>query len=565
MINEETQTDFGADTEISSNSPEKQDVNNNDISQDDLKESGENIFPKDSFTVTQNEEKTSENPVEGIEEKRTFSFLDESEMKAEIPVQPEIVEKESVIQLDEPVEKALPETEEIHTESHDDLTLEENIEDLKQNDISETDETVKQNIEPKQEAPITSEETLKKESEKELIRSAKQKYYDEIYSELKSKIGKKETVEVEVKARIRGGLRVHYKDIPLFLPTSHFTLKRNPTEEELQNSIGEKFHVFIHEFQEFDEGRKAVIVSRKKILVKEMWNQIKAGDIIEGRISSVATFGVFVEFNGLEGLIHISRLSRTHIDEPSKLYKKGQEIKAKIIEINKEKNKIGLSSKEFEGSAWKGVSEEFKQGDHVKGTVRRLTEFGAYIELKRGVDGLLRNNELSWTKRLKNAAEILQIGQEITVEIMTISEEKENATLSLRRINPNPWKQLSEVLKVGSEHQGRVIQVIPQGAVINIMNEVDGFMPRSKMKYFMQGKKKIPFKSGDNLIITISDINPEEQSLILAPKEVMEVPAPKPAQEKRSQSKPKQSNESTFSLVDMLSDSERQKLEGINS
>ncbi len=324
--------------------------------------------------------------------------------------------------------------------------------------------------------------------------------------------------------------------------------------------MGQNIDVYVHELQEFDQGRKAVIVSRKKLLVKENWEKIQVGDIVEGRIATVVPFGVFVDFDGLEGLIHVSQLTKTHIDNPKNHYKKGQEIKARIIEIVREKKKIGLSSKEFAESAWKGVEEEFKAGTRVNGRIRRLTEFGAYIELKPGVDGLLRNNELSWTKRGFRAVDMLKIGETIEVEVVAISEAKETAALSHKRILPNPWPELMEILKIGSEHEGTVLQILPQGAVLSLIKDVDGFMPRSKMRSFMRGNR-IPFKSGDKLVVLIVDLNLETQSLILAPKEMMQEPEPqKPVYDKRPQSKPKETTESTFSLGDMLSESEMQRL-----
>jgi len=559
MINEETQNDLGLNSEIESEKTDNVVITNNDILSEEINISDtDEAISIEEIKESSIEEETAIGSTQENEIKSVFRFVDDAPASdaKEIPVENQEIEtnqieqeisleKESIVQTEETI-PAVPEQEQVV------VKIQENPSDVIVTPVEATSDT----------SVLTAEETERKE----LIKSARQKFYDQIYDELKEKKNKRETIEVEVKARIRGGLRVHYKDLPLFLPTSHYTLKRNPTEDELQKSVGEKFPVFVHEIQEFDEGKKAAIVSRKKLLVKEMWDQIKVGDIIEGRISSVPTFGVFVDFLGLEGLIHVSQLSKAHVDVPSKYYKKGQEIKARIIEIVKEKKKIGLSSKEFEGSLWKGVEEQFKPGMQVDGKVKRITDFGAYIEIKPGVDGLLRNSELSWTKRYKNAAEILQIGDNIKIEILTISEEKESATFSLRKTTPNPWPQLSEKLKVNTEVEGIVLQVIPQGAVINVLNEIDGFMPRSKMRNVMKGKNKIPYKTGDKVFAIVADVNPEEYSLILAPKEIKDDFVPRPSQERRHFDKPKQTtNESGFSLGDMLSDTEKAKLSGFSS
>lgn len=527
---------------------------NPEVSENTVEDSGKDFMfadvPIKIESIAQNEEITEA----GANQPEEPPMVDSDNIVPEITTE-NIASTQEQIEINEPetLITAVPETSTADTVSEQ-PTADKSLQEIPQTDIT----TAATAVETKDKAVSEAEQAAQRE-----YKSQRQKLFDAIYEELKTKIDSKETIEVEVKARIRGGLRVHYKDLPMFLPTSHYTLKRNPSEEEMQASIGQKFEVYVHEFQEFDEGRKAVIVSRKKMLMKDIWNKIQPGDIIDGRVSSIAPFGVFVEFNGLEGLIHISRLSKSHIDDPNKHFKRGQDIQAKILEINKDKNKIALSRKELEGSPWKGIEQEVKPGMIVKGIVRRLTEFGAYIELKSGVDGLLRNNELSWTKRVRKPADLLSLGQEINVEIMSISEEKESASLSYKRTQPNPWLTLAEKYPLGSEHEGTILQVIPQGAIVNITEDIDGFMPRSKMRPFMKGKK-IPYASGEKLKVIITDLNPAEESLILTPR-IEENPAPQRQNENRqSPAKPKPTPSSTFSLGDMLSETELQRLHDIN-
>ena len=186
------------------------------------------------------------------------------------------------------------------------------------------------------------QEAKAKEQEAKAKEQAEKKARMEvIFAELKELKANDSTMEVEVISRIKGGLRVIYKNLQLFLPASHFTIKRTPTEEELQEAIGSKFNVTIHEIQEMEDGRKAVIVTRKNLLVSEFWNNIEVGKIVTGKITSVASFGVFIDLGGIEGLIHISRLSQTHIEDPTKLYKKGDTLEAKLLKLIK--NLIALA------------------------------------------------------------------------------------------------------------------------------------------------------------------------------------------------------------------------------
>jgi small subunit ribosomal protein S1 len=380
-----------------------------------------------------------------------------------------------------------------------------------------------------------------------------------VYEELAQKKETKEKIEVEVKDRIRGGLRVIYKNVPLFLPASHFSLRRNPSEQELADSVNKKFMVEIHEIQEYDEGRKAVIVSRKNQLVDEFWNNIKVDDIVEGKVSSIASFGVFLDLGGVEGLIHISRLSHVHVDDPAKFVKKGDILKAKVVELDREKNRIALNHKALEESPWSKIDEEFPVDSIQKGIIRRLTDFGAYIELKPGVDGLLRTPEISWTKRIKRPSDILEPNQEIDVKILAVSTEKKTIALSYKQTTENPWITMHEKYPIESEFEGTVFQVIPQGMIVTINDELDGFMPRSKMKRVLQGNK-IPYQVGDKLTVTIVDLVPEDESLILAPKvDEEELRARRKKKSVKADSAPKV-KDAGISLGDMIPDEAKKGL-----
>ena len=411
------------------------------------------------------------------------------------------------------------------------------------------------------------------QEEKDAQKSMKQEKLDAIFKDLAERKANKENIEVEVKARIRGGLRVTYHDVPLFLPASHFSLKRTPTEQELTEAVGHKILVEIHELQEYDEGRKAVIVSRKKILTDDFWNRISVGDIVEGKVSSIASFGVFVDLGGVEGLIHISRLSQVHVDDPNRFVKKGDTIRAVVVELEKGKNRIALSRKELEESPWAHVEEEFLVGETYTGIVRRLTDFGAYIELKPGVDGLLRTPEISWTKRIKRPADVLTAGQDIPVQVLAVSADKQTISISYKKTQPNPWLALVDKYPVGAEFEGVIFQVMPQGVIVSIDDTIDGFMPRSKMRPLLQGNK-IPYHPGDKIAVIIADLIPDEESLILSPKvdETAYSSAPperQPRQQSENTNRPKlqkpsggavADNATGISLLDMLSESQKKNL-----
>jgi chemotaxis protein histidine kinase CheA len=266
--------------------------------------------PQGQMEAFNEEPKAEAAPVEEPKAEKAPKEIAE-EPKAETPAEEP---KTEAIQ-EEPKAEAAP-AEEPKTEAKEEAPKVESTEEPK---AEAPKEETKAEEAPSEEAPA---EEKKEETSEDDAKSQRQKYFEELYSEMEGYHQAKSVVEVTVKARIRGGLRVHYKDLQMFLPASHFTLKRTPTEEELHEAVGKAINVQIHEIQEYDEGRKAVIVSRKNLLMNEFWGSINEGDIVEGKVSSVANFGVFVDLGGVEGLVHISRLSQVHVKDPNDLYKK---------------------------------------------------------------------------------------------------------------------------------------------------------------------------------------------------------------------------------------------------
>lgn len=362
-----------------------------------------------------------------------------------------------------------------------------------------------------------------------------------VFNELKSIKESNGKIKVKILSRIRGGYKAIYKGLSVFLPYPQFAIVKNLDEEALNSEIGKEYEVKVIELAE-DETKKhkTVIVSRKELLEEEFWNKIKIGDIVEGPVTSVASFGIFIDLGGNEGLIHISRLSNRRIEDTKSFAKKGDIIKARVIEIDRENNRIGLSAKEFADSPWNNIENKYKISQKVKGIVRRIVDFGAYLEIEPGVDALLRNAELSWTKRIKSVSEVAKINDEIEVVINSINPEKQTMSVSLRETQENPWSKLAEKYTLDSEHNGIVKEVTSMGCLVTLNDEVDCFMPRSKMRDVLKGKK-IPYVVGNEVKVAIADIDPNKESIILKPVIVKEeYPDEIPVKEKQFKEKPKQ-------------------------
>ncbi|MGB9771978.1 MAG: S1 RNA-binding domain-containing protein [Candidatus Kapaibacteriota bacterium] len=439
---------------------------------------------------------------------------------------------------------------------------------VNQPSAEEKPQSVEQTLSPESSVPqsTSSPEIPDKQTETEAERErrrGKRARLMQAFAEVKQAFQENKPIEVNVYARVRGGLRVFYKEAPLFLPASHFHLKRSPTDEELEEVVGKNLVVMVHEIQEYDEGSMAVIVSRKKLLEEEFWNNLKIGQIVEGKVSSVASFGVFIDLEGAEGLIHISRLAPYRIDNLKEYFKIGDTLKAVIVEIDKERKRIGLSRKELvDTSTWPATEEKYGVGTRHTGIVRRITDFGAFVELEPLVEGLLRTSEISWTKRLRRPNDVLKVGDKVEVVVTNFNAEKKAISLSMKRLQENPWQTLIEKYPLHSIYEGKVIQVVAQGCVVSISPEVDGFLPRSKMKRILKGNK-IPFKQGDKIKVYIAEIVPEEESVILGLVEEEEE-TPKPSDNPKKHQNPKNYEtkplSSGISILDMISDEERENL-----
>ena len=346
-----------------------------------------------------------------------------------------------------------------------------------------------------------------------------QKKFDEIFSSLKTIKEEKGTIEVEVLAKIRGGLRVAYQEMPMFLPNSHFSLQRNVDESALEAAVGTKFDVALIELEEDETHRKTVIVSRRSVVEKGFWQNVKVGGKVKGKVASIHPFGIFLDIGGFEGLIHVSRLARGRVEDPKTIAKVGDELEAIIIDVNQEGRKIGLSRESFASGSWEHLEGKYSEGDTIKGTIKRFTDFGTFVEIEPGVQGLLKTQELSWTRRIKLPQDVLKANSVVDLKILSISLEKQRISLSLKQAQENPWlTTIKEEYKVGTQYSGTIVNVLDQGVVVTINDAVDGFIPKSRFTNVPRGAK-LPLKPEETIDVVIEEIDSEKPSMILKPQD----------------------------------------------
>ncbi len=386
---------------------------------------------------------------------------------------------------------------------------------------------------------------------------------ESIIAELKSSQEEGKSIDVLVTAKARGGLRVDFKKVSLFLPISHFSLTKLKDDSELDQTIGTTLSVNVHDIK-IEPTHSSVIVTRKKILANQIWSKFELGQKVEGTVTSIPSFGVFLDIGGIEGLVHVSRLSKSRVENTSDFCKKGDKLEVKIISLDKENNKIGLSRKELEPSPWIGASDLYPAGSVQKAKIKRFLDFGTFVELKAGVEGLLHNSEISWTKRISHPSQKLKIAQMIDVKIISIDESKGTASLSIKRVGENPWKDMAARFTLNSVYFAEVMEISSKGLIFALNEDVDAFMPRSKLRSISKDGK-MPYAVGDKVEIMVSEVDAERESMIVSPK-VDKAVAEKFAEEKKQVVKFKKSkDDDSFSLGDLLNKSSLESLAQIKN
>lgn len=346
----------------------------------------------------------------------------------------------------------------------------------------------------------------------------------EIWSELSAKKDANEAIELEVISRNRGGVVTHYKGVEVFIPMSHWTLLRQADEPQGESKGNEKVLANVLEMTDFDTDARRVTATRRPILRKSLLESLEVGQHIQGRVSSILDFGVFVDLGGIDGLLHTSEISYTRGRHPSQLLTKGEELEVVVREIDREKERIYLGRKELLPSPWDEAETKYPVSSTQNGKVVGLGKMGAFVELEPGIEGFVRASELSWTKRIHNPKEVLKKGQDIQVKVLDVSGRKKRLSLSYRQAQPNPWETLSTKYAVGTSWEGEIKEISNKGLVVGL-DDVEGFLPRGRMG--REAKRLPDMKDGDKITVSVIEVDPQRLSLIFG--------LPMPEREERSE------------------------------
>ena len=276
---------------------------------------------------------------------------------------------------------------------------------------------------------------------------------------------------------------------------------------------------------EYDAERKRVSLGLKQ-LTPHPWDEVEIkypiGETVEGTVVSLTNYGAFIEIEpGVEGLIHVSEISWTrHIKNPSEEYSMGDKVEAKVISIDSEERKISLGVKQLTPDPWDEIEKEFEIGKIYSGKVQNLTQFGAFVELKEGIDGLIHISDLSWTKVVRHAKNILEKDQEMDVIVLEISRENRKISLGLKQIQDDPWPEIINHFESGKEVSGEIIRVLDKGIIIQLEMDVEGIIPFGKMSKKDRRGLASQYEVGANLSGIVMKVSPEDKKIILFKEEL---------------------------------------------
>ncbi len=373
----------------------------------------------------------------------------------------------------------------------------------------ETGETIDVLVEKFDELTGTAVISRRKAVQEKLWEDVERAFYEE------------KPIQGRVVGRVKGGVEVDV-GIRAFMPGSQADLKPHPNLDEL---IGQEI---VCKVIKLNRKRDNVVVSRRKALEEEN-NQKKAlllenlveGAVLTGIVKNLTDYGAFVDLGGMDGLLHLTDLSWTRVAHPSEVVQVGQELQVKVLKFDKEKERVSLGLRQLSPDPWEQVTSEYHAGDRVRGKVVSVTDYGAFVELEPGVEGLIHISEMSWTRRLRHPSKILKPGEQVEVAVLDVNTEQRRISLSLRHALPDPWDGLSERMGVGTVVQGRVRHFTDFGAFVEVEEGVDGLIHVSNLSWTKNVKHPSELlRKGQQIEAVVLNVDTENRRLSLGLKQL---------------------------------------------
>lgn len=346
-----------------------------------------------------------------------------------------------------------------------------------------------------------------------------------VWDEISLAAERDEVVEGRIIGRVKGGLQVDI-GVRAFLPGSQVDLR---PIRHLEKMIGE-----IYQFKviKFNKKRGNIVLSRRVLLEKEREAKRKVtltelfeGAVMDGVVKNLTDYGAFIDLGGVDGLLHVTDMSWGRVQNPAEMFNVGDKVRVKVLKFDSEHERVSLGIKQIQEDPWLCVQEEFPVGKRVKGKVVSLTDYGAFIELIPGVEGLIHVSEMSWTKRVKHPSKVVNIGDEVEALVLDIDQVNKRISLGMKQVEPNPWTQLEEKYPVGTVIRGQVRNITDFGIFIGIEDGIDGLVHISDLSWTHRVKHPAEmFQKGDEVEAVVLNIDVENERFSLGIKQLHEDP-----------------------------------------
>ncbi len=367
-----------------------------------------------------------------------------------------------------------------------------------------------------------------RESDDGLISLSKEKADKmKVWDEISSACERDEIIEGTISQRVKGGLSVTIRGgVKAFLPGSQVDLRpiRN-----LDKLIGQTYEFKVIKF---NKKRGNIVLSRRVLLERERdemkqktLKNLEEGMVLTGTIKNLTEYGAFVDLGGIDGLLHITDMSWGRVNHPSEVFNVGDEVTVKVLKYNPETERVSLGLKQTQEDPWNHAEEAYPLGKRVRGKVMSLTDYGSFVELEPGVEGLIHVSEMSWTKKIKHPSKIMNVGDEVECQVLEVDSRSKRISLGLKQLEPDPWTLFTEKYKPGDKIAGKVRSITDYGVFVGIEEGVDGMVHKTDLSWTVKINNPADlFGKGDDVEAIILSINHDEKKVSLGVKQLWDDP-----------------------------------------
>ncbi len=366
------------------------------------------------------------------------------------------------------------------------------------------------------------------DSQGQLILSKQKADFMRVWDRIREVHDAGDTIEGKIARRIKGGMVVDIMGVDAFLPGSQIALRQVPDFDAL---IGDTLPVKIIKL---NKNRRNIVVSRRMVLEEEreemrseLLKDIEVGQVRKGTVKNVTDFGVFIDLGGVDGLLHITDMSWGRIRHPSEMVNLGENIDIKILDFDDKTSRISLGLKQLTPYPWENISEKYPVSEKVTGRVVSITDYGAFVELEKGVEGLIHISEMSWTQHIKHPSKIMNVNDTVEAVVLSVDQENEKISLGIKQMEPDPWQTIEERYPIGKVVSGKVRNLTAFGAFVELEEGIDGLVHISDMSWTkrIQHPSEV-MKKGDKVDVKIIKVDTENRRISLGFKQLAEDPWP---------------------------------------